>query len=207
MVDIPHVLEDGNLSSYKSCPVFTENDKNITEHISFWVGGILVCHITIAGFLLNLATLYILHINSSIYIVQNIFNQLFMALIINDNISLSFMIFETFATNLGFQTVLHEILYPYITLPITSISLTASIFLTIVIAHERYVAITYPISHRQLLISAKSRRILLSKYIFCVFLFTSVINLPKFFESELLWQCAKHNSTEISYYNTTFFMR
>ena len=188
-------------SSYLNCPIFTNRTREINDQISFWIGGIAVCHITIAGFILNLITLYVLFADST---MKNVFNNIFMALIINDNISILFMVFETFATNLGFQTIAHEILYPNFTLPFTSISLTASIFLTIVIAHERYDATRYPISHRQSLISAKARRILFSKYILCVLVSTIIINLPKFFEAELVWNCTHFkNTTDIFSYNTT----
>ena len=194
-------LEMRNASSYVHCPVFTNETQYINEQFSFWLGGVVVCHITITGFILNLITMYVLLIDST---MKNVFNHLFIALIVNDNISIFFMVFETFATNLGFHTTLHEILYPYITLPFTSISLTASIFLTIVIAHERYIAIRYPISHRQALISAKSRRALFFKYILCVIVATLIINVPKFLEAELIWKCAEHKvSNELLYLNNT----
>ena len=201
MNEIVTVSTELNVSSYLDCPIFTERTRNITDQISFWIGGVLVCHITITGFILNIITMYVLFTDST---MKNVFNNLFISLIISDNISILFMVFETFATNLGIQTRFHEILYPKFTLPFTNISLTASIFLTIVIAHERYDATRYPISHRQSLISAKARRVLVSKYILGVLVSTIIINMPKFFEAELVWYCShSKNTTDILLYNTT----
>ena len=183
-----------NASSHINCPVFTDEVKIINEQFSFWIGGILVCAITLPGFVLNIRTVYVLSTESA---MKHIFNLLFLVLIMFDNACLCFIMFETIATNLGFHTEIHDILYPKFTLPLTSISLTASIFTTVVIAHERYGAIKYPIRHRQSQISAKSRRILLSKYILIVVVCAVVVNLPKFFEAEISWQCNQSNSTEL----------
>ena len=180
-----------NTSSGLNCPVFTESTKYINEQLSFWVGGMLVCLITSTGFLLNLITIFVLYNDSTL---KNVFNLLFTSLIFNDNLSLLLMTFETFSTNLGLHTWLHEILYPYFTLPFINISLTAAIFLTIIIAHERYIATRYPISHRQSLINTRERRKLFSKYISCVMTSTIIINLPKFFEAELIWNCGRYQN-------------
>ena len=187
--DISVPLPDDNTSSNLNCPTFTNETKYINEQLSFWVGGVLVCFVTSTGFLLNLITIYILYNDSTL---RNVFNLLFISLIINDNISLVLMTFETFSTNLELHTWVHEILYPYFTLPFISISLTAAIFLTIIIAHERYMATKYPISHRQSLIITYERRKLYVKYILLVMTSTIIINLPKFFEAELIWSCAKY---------------
>ena len=180
-----------NSSSSLHCPEFSEGTNYINEQLSFWVGGVLVCVITSTGILLNLITIFVLHNDSTL---KNVFNLLFISLIVNDNISLVLMTFETFKTNLGLHTWLHEILYPYFTLPFINISLTAAIFLTIIIAHERYMATRYPITHRQSLISTSERRKLFSKYILCVMTSTIIINVPKFFEAELMWNCAKYGN-------------
>ena len=183
-----------NASSHINCPVFTDEVKIINEQFSFWIGGILVCAITLPGFVLNIRTVYVLSTESA---MKHIFNLLFLVLIMFDNACLCFIMFETIATNLGFHTEIHDILYPKFTLPLTAISLTASIFMTVVIAHERYGAIQYPIRHRQSQISAKSRRILLTKYISIVLVCALVVNIPKFFEAEVFWQCSQKNSTTI----------
>ena len=136
--------------------------------------------------------MYVLSTESS---MKHIFNLLFLALIMFDNACLCFIMFETIATNLGFHTEIHDILYPKFTRPLTAISLTASIFMTAVIAHERYGAVQYPFLHRQSQISGKSRRILLTKYISIVLVCAIVVNIPKCFEFQLDWQCSERNST------------
>ena len=81
-------------------------------------------------------------------------------------------------------------MFPKFTYPVWSISLTLSIFLTVGIAHERYIAIKYPIIHRQRMRSGKYRRITLMKYTVCVLLCAIIFNLPKFFEIEIDWRDA-----------------
>ena len=197
MSEIDNLLSFNNQSSELICPIFTNETKYINEQLSFWVGGVMVCFVTCTGFLLNLITIYILYNDSTL---KNVFNLLFITLIINDNISLLLMTFETFSTNLGLHSWIHDIVYPYFTLPFISISLTAAIFLTIIIAHERYMATKYPISHRQSLISAFKRRKLFLKYILFVMISTIIINIPKFLEAELKWKC-------INYGNQTLFLK
>ena len=207
MSEISNPLPVNNLSSDLICPTFTNETKYINEQLSFWVGGVMVCFVTCTGFLLNLITIYVLYNDSTL---KNVFNLLFITLIINDNVSLLLMTFETFSTNLGLHSWIHDIVYPYFTLPFISISLTAAIFLTIIIAHERYMATKYPISHRQSLISAFKRRKLFLKYILFVMVSTIIINLPKFFEAELIWKCTKYGNqthflhqSNLSDYNET----
>ena len=79
------------------------------------------------------------------------------------------------------------LLVPHFLYPMESVSLTASIFMTVGIAHERYIAIKSPIKHRQSMRSNSARRIRLIKYIMIVIFCSFAINLPKFFEREIIW--------------------
>ena len=46
-------------------------------------------------------------------------------------------------------TELHLILFPYFLFPFLSIAMTASVFMTVGIALERYIAVHYPINYSQ----------------------------------------------------------
>ena len=46
----------------------------------------------------------------------------------------------------------HMLLYPYLLYPLQAISLSASIFMTVAIALERYIAISQPFNHRYVMI-------------------------------------------------------
>ena len=57
MNEIVTVSAEVNVSSHLNCPIFTKETRHTNDQMSFWVGGILVCHMTIAGFILNIITL------------------------------------------------------------------------------------------------------------------------------------------------------
>lgn len=67
------------------------------------------------------------------------------------------------------------------------IAMTGSVFMTVAIAMERYVAVHYPLDYNQSMNdeNASLRRVL--KYVVPVILFSVVFNLPKFFEGQIAW--------------------
>ena len=89
---------------------------------------------------------------------------------------------------------IHTMLLPKFTYPLIFVSLSASIFMTVAVAHERYVAIKKPIQHRQSMRSAKFQRKKSSVYILIVALLAFGFNVPKFLEVELKWE----NSVNVS---------
>ena len=95
-------------------------------------------------------------------------------------------------------------IFPKFTYPFWSISLTLSIFLTVGITHERYIAIKYPIIHRQRMRSAKYRRVNLLKYIVGVFICTMIFNIPKFFEIETGWRVIERSLNNSQRYTTEY---
>ena len=61
-------------------------------------------------------------------------------------------------------------------------ALTASIFLVVVIAYERYVAVCNPYDYRAT-VNTQSTRSRVSKLLAPVFIMTVAINVPKYFET------------------------
>ena len=179
-----YLLSSKNNTTNLSCPVWTPDDIELVESFKYWVGGVAVCCLALPGMILNLIAIYVLISRSTIHTT---FNSLLVSLFAVDSIYLFFETIETFRERFHLETRLHTILLPNFTYPLTFISLSASIFMTVGVAHERYDAIKKPILHRQSMTSAKFRRKKFVIYILIVCLFAIGFNIPKFFEVELKW--------------------
>ena len=166
------------------CPQRTNWDKCIDGHFRFWVHGILLCVIAIPGFLMNLAAIFVLSIRKE---MKNTFNYLLISLFVFDNMCLLFYLVDSFTYGLGFHTKIFEVLYPHFILPFRNISLAASIFMTVGITYERYLAIKRPIFQRQSMRSARFRRSKITKYIMFVLFSAIILNIPKWFEYDINW--------------------
>ena len=175
------------------CPEVTKEDYIILDHFRYWVGGVGVCIVSITGFILNLGAVCVLLTRLSNH---NNFNQLMVILFVLDSFYLLLSVISTVQRRFGLEIDTMTIIYPKFTYPISSISLTLSIFMTVGMAHERYIAIKYPIKHRQRMISAKFRRINLLKYMVSIVFCAVGFNVPKFFEAELIWVNAKEMTNQ-----------
>ena len=166
------------------CPNITSDDLDTLDSAKYWVGGVSVCVVSSIGIVLNLTAVCVLLSSLS---NRNNFNQLTALLFLIDSVYLVLSVLTTLQIRLNMASYDLKTIFPKFTYPVWSISLTMSIFLTVGITHERYIAIKYPIIHRQRMRSAKYRRINLLKYIICVFICTMIFNIPKFFEIETVW--------------------
>ena len=193
--NVSSILNDTNVSSL-NCPSFTEQDGRILGHFRYWIGGVGVCIVSVTGLLLNFPAICVLLTRLSNH---NNFNQLIVILFVLDSMYLLLSVITTLQRRFGLKSRLLTILFPKFTYPISSISLTLSIFMTVGIANERYIAIKHPIIHRQRMRSAKFRRINLMKYMLSIVACAVGFNVPKFFEAELGWQ----NSTVVTDMNNT----
>ena len=82
--------------------------------------------------------------------MRNSFNFLLIALICIDSCVLVGSILESFRRSFGFEpTEVHVHLFPYFLYPCLSIAVTASVYMTVGIAFERYIAVHYPIDYSQ----------------------------------------------------------
>ena len=57
-------------------------------------------------------------------------------------------ILESFRKQFALGSDVHIILFPHLLYPFTQIAITASIFMTVAIALERFIAVHYPINYR-----------------------------------------------------------
>ena len=77
--------------------------------------------------------------------MRNSFNLLLISLLCFDSWYLFGSILESFRRSFGLGTDLHTLLFPYLLYPAQSVAMSASIFMTVGIALERYIAVHYPI--------------------------------------------------------------
>ena len=182
-----------SLVSLLECPNITSEDEQTLRLAKYWVGGVSVCVVSFIGIVLNLTAVCVLLSTLS---NRNNFNQLTALLFLIDSIYLTLSVLTTLQIRLNLTSYNLTLIFPKFTYPVWSISLTLSIFITVGIAHERYIAIKYPIIHRQRMRSAKYRRINLLKYIVGVFISTMIFNIPKFFEIETGWKPVGHPSNK-----------
>ena len=181
-----------NFSMDTFCPEFSDIDKTIVSAFRYWINGVVLVTIGVLGFFMNISAIFML---SSRAANKIFFNKLLISLFTFDSIYLLMEIMDRIGFSFGLSTQIHILLYPYVLRPLTKISLASSIFMTIAIAYERYVAIKRPIIHRQSLTSRRFRRRSLIKYIFSVIALAVSINVPTWFESEIQWKYKPTNST------------
>merc|ERR1712223_1285310 len=80
---------------------------------------------------------------------------------------------------------LHVLMFPHFLYPLLQIAVTASIYMTVAIATERYIAVHYPIDYSQAINSPEACKRRLLKYVIPVILLSTLLNIPKFLESEV----------------------
>ncbi|XP_040567083.1 FMRFamide receptor isoform X1 [Lepeophtheirus salmonis] len=165
------------------CPEFTENHEYILEKLTFWIEGVVQCVIGFGGLCGNFLSAYILSRDE----MQNSFNLLLIALLTFDSWYLFGGILESFRRQFDMGTELHTLLFPYFLYPAQSIAMSASIFMTVAIAWERYIAVHYPIDYNQSNGCPKAIRRRLIKYLVPVLLISIIFNIPKFLEARIVY--------------------
>jgi len=127
---------------------------------------------------------------NNLLIALAVFDLLFLVVCITESIRRSFEDRKANTTSFsGLATQIHHHLFPYFLYPLHNILLTCSIFMTISISIERYLAIFHPLVYRN-----RSYSWNLSCHILPVLGLAVLINAPKFFESEVVYD-EEDNST------------
>ncbi len=127
------------------CPEYSKETEKILEVFAFWLEGVVLCIIAVPGIFGNALSSYILARKS----MRNSFNLLLIALAIIDNTYLFGAILESCRKRFRLHTDIHILLFPYFLYPVHMMAMTGSIFMTVAIALERYVAVHYPINYSQ----------------------------------------------------------
>eukprot|EP00092_Neocalanus_flemingeri_P009194 GFUD01009895.1.p1 GENE.GFUD01009895.1~~GFUD01009895.1.p1 ORF type:complete len:351 (+),score=72.97 GFUD01009895.1:191-1243(+) len=116
---------------------------------------------------------------NNLLIALAVFDLLFLVVCITESVRRTFEDADANSSSFsGFATQVHHHLFPYFLYPLHNILLTCSIFMTISISIERYLAIFHPLVYRN-----RSYSWNLSCHILPVLALSVIINIPKFFES------------------------
>ena len=199
-----HTLNIGNDSEnyyQNSTSLCLSLDIDLIRECHFWIKGVSLFCVAIIGLFLNLIAVHILATRNS---MKNTFNNLLISLFCFDSVYLLLQVISGIQSQLegmGGNYDIITILVPNLLFPMSSVTLTASILMTVGIAHERYIAIKKPIQHRQSMRSSSVRRNRLFKYIAFVIICAFAINVTKFMETEVVWKNASvtsGNETEIN---------
>ena len=169
-----------------SCPEATEWEVSALILLSFLLEGVAQFTISCLGIIGNLVSMFVLTRKA----LRNFFNQLLVVLSVYDIVYCFTMMLESL-TKLGLDSAFLTLLFPHFLYPLGSISMTGSIYMTIVVGIERYIAVHEPTRRvpSQLTMVAKgscnhTKRLL--KYVVPTTIFCLLFNLPKFLESKLV---------------------
>ena len=174
------IKDDGNNSM---CPMATAEDLTILTLLSFLLEGVLQFIISGLGILGNTASIFLLTRKE----LSSFFNQLLVVLVMYDLIYLLSMMLESLI-KLGLDSDIHTILFPYVLYPLNAISMMGSIYMTMAVGMERYIAVYYPVECSIVANDASSHNRRLVKYVLPITIFSILFNLPKFLESQVLYR-------------------
>ena len=127
------------------------------------------------GILLNLVTIVVF---SATTMRNNFFNRLLICLAVFDTLYLSCEISEVFRHR--HATLLHQQVFVRFVYPARNMFMVCSIYMIVILAFERYLAITYPVAYRQRSIANMTHRIIC--YILPGIVFSFIYYIPKFFD-------------------------
>ena len=163
----------------EDCPLISDNDEFIITLCMFWLEGVTQTTLAIMGMTCNTIFSFILSRKE----LRNSFNILLIILATFDSVYLFGAILESFRKSFQMATTIHIRLFPRLLYPLQGIAMTGSIFMTVAIAFERYVAVHNPINYNRAMNDGKATRSRVVKFFIPVMLASILFSLPKFFES------------------------
>ncbi len=162
------------------CPELTADDWALIDRTAFWAEGILQTGVSVVGIVSNVIFSLILLSKREL---RNSFNLLLVALACFDSAYLLGAILDSVRRSFRAASALHIELFPHFIYPLHAIALTGSIFLTVGIAFERYIAVHNPINYNRAMNDARATRSRVLKFLVPVLLGAVMFSVPKFFES------------------------
>ena len=155
----------------------TVDDLKLYETISWWMEGVIQIVINIIGIIANCIAIPVLLSRK----LTNVFNRTLAILAVLDAIFNMCDILESVRMfHGGGCRSAHVYLFPYVLYPLQNITMVASIYATVVVAVERYLAVTRPISAFVDDGHGKWKKVL--QFIVPVLVFSIIFNIPTFFE-------------------------
>ena len=165
------------------CPIFTDGDDAFLDRFSFWVEGVLQTVFGVLGIFGNIIACLIITRKD----MRNSFNLLLVSLACFDSTYLIGSILESVRKSFGFTSEAHIVLFPYLLYPLNQMAISGSIFMTVAIAWERYIAVHYPLDYNQAMNDSNAIRKRLVKYVGPVLFLAVGFNIVKFFEAEIVY--------------------
>ena len=165
------------------CPEYTASDEALLDGVSFWVEGVLQCALAAFGVVGNTVASVIISRKE----MRNSFNLLLVSLACFDSTYLVGSILESVRKTFGAASRWHIALFPHVLYPFNQVAITGSIFMTVAIAWERYVAVHYPLDYNQAMNDSHAVRKRLVKYVGPVFALALLFNVVKFLEADVEW--------------------
>ena len=178
-------------------------DEALEDSINFWINGVCTVGVVILGVMLNSVSIYIIWKK---FENANIFYQILISLLCFDILVL--VTWMNLSLYMAFKVdnivIMHML--PYFSIPSTQIAITASTFMTVAIAHERYLAVRDPLKYSQHMKTPKLQGQRLRLYLFIVIVISVAFNIPHFIELEVRYideAILKENNTDLCHRNTT----
>ena len=165
------------------CPLATLEDLANLSLLSFLLEGVLQFIISCLGILGNTVSLYILTRKE----LHSFFNQLLTGLVIYDLVYLLTMMLGSLR-KFGVQSDLHIVLFPYVLYPMNAISMMGSIYMTMAVGMERYIAVYQPMEYSRVANDASAHTKRLLTYVLPITLFSVFFNIPKFLDSQVVYK-------------------
>lgn len=164
------------------------------ETINFWVNGVCTCVAVITGIILNCVAIYIIW---NQYERTKIFYRMLICLLCFDIcVLVTWMNLSLFlAFKLNYDVIIHML--PYFSYPLPHIAITASTFMTVAIAHERYLAVRDPLKYSAEMKTPNLQVHRLKLYMLIVIVIAVVFNIPYFIELEVKY-VNPSNSTNLT---------
>ena len=171
-------------STLEGCPNFTQDQMRMVESFAFMVEGVAQTIISILGLIGNALAAYILSRKE----MRNAFNLLLVTLACFDSTYLFGSILESFRKQFGMASNVHIVLFPYFLYPFNQMAITGSIFMTVAIALERYIAVHYPLDYSQAMHEANALSKRIFKYVASVILLSVIFTFTRFFEATVTYE-------------------
>jgi len=158
----------------------------IGDTCSFWLEGVALSVVGVIGIVGNILTILVLSTKD----MRNSFNLLLIVLAWFDIFFiiiavLDYSVARVFEWPFDMESKLYVYMFPRFLYPINNIIFSTSIFLTVVVAFERFNAVCRPHQYRNNTASS-SPVTRVASYVLPVILFSALLNIPKFFETELV---------------------
>ena len=152
------------------------------ENFSWWVGGVISLFISVAGMILNGIAVCIL---CNKRVAPCLFDRLLISLAVLDNLFLTTTIFDAFKDQLTKPLLTFDLAYIFVNImyPVRSISMCASIYMTIGLSFERYIFLARPLYDRARHNTKVYSRLLL--YITSTVTFSFLYSIPKFLDLKI----------------------